>query len=523
VIYCDACGEPVEGRYCRMCGAPVPDAHQASQQHQGRHGAAQRAYQGSGYQGDARQYSAEQYGAGQYSAGEYGAAAGQYSAGHAGGAASGMYSPTSQVPSVQGSLAQAPVAYAPVPQYQGDPLTDPLPADPAQQAAQYVSQAQAAAAYGQQATQYVPSAPYAQNQAATQYAPAQPPGSPLPFDQNRQATQYLPADQLPGQQAQQQPTQYIAPQARQALPTPPVPGDPNFDLLFRGAQSAGDDGRTRMLSPVDMPPGMPGMPGMPAPSAQPYAEPPVRPGGPGGGGPGGYDDTDSDGPNQKLMIWGTFGAVGVVVVIILGLLYLGGGSGGGSPAASTANSATAAAGSATPTVGTVTLPSASLSPSASPSPSPSPSPTGNSTLPLSQGSSGTLVTYVQQRLNQLGYYQGQATGQYDGTTAEAVVQFQGAAHVTADPAGTVGSATLTAIIAAGSQPDLKAGHNDSTADVERLQEALNVADNAGLTVNGSYDGPTTAAVAAYQSAAGIQPTGAMNAQTWQALQMGTLG
>jgi peptidoglycan hydrolase-like protein with peptidoglycan-binding domain len=212
-----------------------------------------------------------------------------------------------------------------------------------------------------------------------------------------------------------------------------------------------------------------------------------------------------------------------VVVIILGLLYLGGGSGGGSPAASTNNSATAGAGSASPTIGAVTLPSASLSPSASPSPSPSPSPTGNSTLPLSQGSSGNLVTYVQQRLNQLGYYQGQTTGEYDGTTAEAVVEFQSAAHVTADPAGTVGSSTLTAIIAAGSQPVLKAGHGGSTADVERLQEALNVADNAGLTVNGSYNAQTTTAVAAYQSAVGIQPTGAMDTQTWQALQTGTLG
>jgi peptidoglycan hydrolase-like protein with peptidoglycan-binding domain len=553
VIYCDACGEPVEGRYCRMCGAPAPTAQQApQQQHYGRHGAGQggvgqnsAAQSGAGQNG-ADQYRSDQYGTDQYSAQQYGAnqygagQSGQYSAGHAA-AASGAYNPTSQVPSVQGSLAQAPMAYAATAQFQGDPLTDPLPPDPAQQPTQYVSPAQAAAAYAQQQTQYVQSAPYAQNQAATQYAPApgsSPAGSPSPFDQNRQATQYLPADQAAGfaqaagQQAQpqQQPVQYLVPQARQALPTPPAPGDPNFDLLFRGAQGTADDGRTRVLSPVDVPPGMPApaRPTMAVPGVQPYPQPVPGPGGPGGGGgPGGYDDADSGNPNQKMMIWGTFGAVGVVVIIILGLLYLGGGGNSGTPAAAGDTSATATA-SASPTIGSVTLPSVSASPSASPSPSPSPSPsaTGNSSLPLSQGSSGNLVTYVQQRLGQLGYYQGSATGQYDSNTAVSVVSFQAAAHVTADPAGTVGAATLTAIIAAGSTPALKAGggghSGGSAADVERLQEALNVAVNAGLTVSGNYTAQTAAAVSAYQSAVGIQPTGAMTAQTWQALQTGQL-
>jgi peptidoglycan hydrolase-like protein with peptidoglycan-binding domain len=145
---------------------------------------------------------------------------------------------------------------------------------------------------------------------------------------------------------------------------------------------------------------------------------------------------------------------------------------------------------------------------------------GGTTLPLSLGSTGQYVHYVQTRLHQLGDYHGEITGQYDQATAQAVTDFQGKAGVTADPAGTVGRSTLTAMIAAGSQPNLKFGQR--SGDVRRLQEALNAAENAGLTVNGKFDAATFAAVRGYQQQVGVNQTGTANQQTWAALQSGRI-
>jgi peptidoglycan hydrolase-like protein with peptidoglycan-binding domain len=90
--------------------------------------------------------------------------------------------------------------------------------------------------------------------------------------------------------------------------------------------------------------------------------------------------------------------------------------------------------------------------------------------------------------------------------------------VTGDPAATVGRSTLTALIAAGSRPNLRFGQH--SGDVRRVQEALNAAENAGLTVSGKYDASTAEAVIRYQQQVGVTPTGSMNGQTWDALQSG---
>ncbi len=145
---------------------------------------------------------------------------------------------------------------------------------------------------------------------------------------------------------------------------------------------------------------------------------------------------------------------------------------------------------------------------------------GGTTLPLSLGSTGAYVRYVQTRLRQLGYYHGDISGQYDQAPAQAVISFQARAQVSADPSGTVGRPTLTALIAAGSQPNLHVG--ERSGDVKRLQQALNSAEGAGLNVSGRYDEATFLAVASYQSRTGLPPTGNMNAQTWAALQSGTI-
>jgi peptidoglycan hydrolase-like protein with peptidoglycan-binding domain len=215
--------------------------------------------------------------------------------------------------------------------------------------------------------------------------------------------------------------------------------------------------------------------------------------------------------------------------VILGLLYVGShnNNAGGAGADATASSTPTAVISTQPTISSVNLapgspsPSPSASPSASPSPSPSASasaPTGGTTLPLSLGSTGQLVHDVQTRLHQLGYYHGPVNGQYDQATAQAVTDFQAKAGVTGDPAATVGRSTFTALIAAGSQPNLHLGQNSGS--VKRLQESLNAAENANLTVNGKYDIATATAVGQYQQQVGVNPTGSMNGQTWNALQSG---
>jgi peptidoglycan hydrolase-like protein with peptidoglycan-binding domain len=89
---------------------------------------------------------------------------------------------------------------------------------------------------------------------------------------------------------------------------------------------------------------------------------------------------------------------------------------------------------------------ASLSPSASPSASPTPTPT--KTKPpapkkLKVGAKGAEVVALQQRLTELGYWNGKADGHFGGTTQQAVFALQKAAGIGRD--GTVGPKTQKAL------------------------------------------------------------------------------
>ena len=318
------------------------------------------------------------------------------------------------------------------------------------------------------------------------------------------------------------------------LPTHAQPPESAFESLFRQPDGQiNPHSLTQMIPPVEadyrMPP--PGSQQFNSFSGTPEKTT-VLPSHPGGGvyppGPGNEapDGWNDDEPGmRKPVLWGTIAAVVAASAVILGLLYIGShNTGNAAGAGSTASSAPSTVVSTQPSLGSVALApgSANPSPSASPSPSPSASMQGNggTTLPLSLGSTGTYVHYVQTRLRQLGYYHGDITGQYDQATAQAVISFQAKAQVTGDPSGTVGRSTLTALIAAGSQPNLHVGQH--SGDVKRLQEALNSAEGAGLNVSGRYDQPTFLAVANYQTRVGVAPTGTMNAQTWAALQSGSI-
>ena len=316
-------------------------------------------------------------------------------------------------------------------------------------------------------------------------------------------------------------------------PTHAQPPESAFESLFRQPDGQiNPHSLTQMIPPVEadyrMPP--PGSPQFDAFSAAPEKTT-VLPSHPGGGvyppeaGTEAPENWDDDEPGmRKPVLWGTIGAVVAASAVILGLLYIGSHNNGSAVGAgSTASGAPSAAVSTQASVGSVPLAVGSTNPSPSASPSASPSMqanNGSTTLPLSIGSTGTYVRYVQTRLRQLGYYHGDITGQYDQATAQAVSSFQGKAQVTGDPSGTVGRSTITALIAAGSQPNLHLG--ERSADVKRLQEALNSAEGAGLNASGRYDQATFLAVARYQTQIGTAPTGAANAQTWAALQSGTI-
>ena len=237
----------------------------------------------------------------------------------------------------------------------------------------------------------------------------------------------------------------------------------------------------------------------------------------------GPDDDDSDRP-RKSVIYGTLAAVAVAIAVIGALLYL------GTPGPASNNNASAlnttSAAQSTQPLNPLQLPSAL--PTTPPTTQPPTTPpatnpaSGNSALPLSLGSTGNLVKYVQQRLQQLRFYNGPDNGLFDQATAGAVQQFQAAARIQGDPASVVGRSTMTALIAAGSQPVLKVNGHNNPGDVKRLQAALDYAENANLPSNGSFTAATWAAVTRYQVSVGLTPNGEVDGQTWAKLQAGDL-
>jgi len=303
-----------------------------------------------------------------------------------------------------------------------------------------------------------------------------------------------------------EPTQMLAP-----MPTPPTQPPTEFDSLFRTADgSPGLHGQTQVMAPI---------------VDTDYRMPPpggVRP-------PLGRGNEDEPRTNRPV-VFATVGAVVVAAGVILGLLYLG--SHGSNTSASVSTTTTANAGAANANAsqapGVISLPTGAAT-TVTPSTPASSATTATSSsaaatfsgdsFPLGPGSSGSWVKWVQERLKQLGYYHGSVSGSFDQATALAVQQFQASAGVTGDAASTVGQHTATALAAAGSTPDLRFGTRSS--DVSRLNEALNLAEGANLS-GSRYSVQTAEAVAQYQQAVGIQPTGQVDAATWAKLQTGTL-
>jgi peptidoglycan hydrolase-like protein with peptidoglycan-binding domain len=307
-----------------------------------------------------------------------------------------------------------------------------------------------------------------------------------------------------------EPTQVMAP-----MPTPPTQPPTEFDSLFRSEDGApGLHGQTQVLPPI--------------------VETDYRMQPPGAAPPGGYGGPEEE-PEQRanrVVIFATLGAVIVAAGIIIALLLMGNQSNSGSGASASTTGQAKGVGAATSQApGQITLPSnAATTPSAPASSSPAttaattpPASTSaafhGDSFPLGPGSKGSSVKWVQQRLQELGYYHGSVDGTFDQATALAVQQFQGAAGVTGDPASTVGQHTRLALTAAGSTPSLR--FDSRSSDVSRLNQSLDLAEGASLS-GSKYSMQTAEAVALYQQAVGLQPTGQVNAATWAKLQTGTL-
>jgi peptidoglycan hydrolase-like protein with peptidoglycan-binding domain len=306
--------------------------------------------------------------------------------------------------------------------------------------------------------------------------------------------------QMVGQRYGGEPTELIS----------PTPAE--FDSLFRSEDGQpGMHGQTQLLPPV---------------VEADYSMAPPRSGAAAPPGAAEYDRYagDDEPRSNRPVILATVGAVVVAAGVILGLLYLGNQStnspaSSGTPAAGVTSSATTTAGAgpisipsdgATITTGAPTTAATSAAAGAF---------QGDS-LPLGPGSQGGVVKWVQEKLKQLNYYQGSATGTFDQATAVAVQQFQAAAGVTGDPASTVGLHTLVALEAAGSTPNLHMGSRASS-EIGRLNAALSYA--TGTKLSGDrYTMSTAAAVLRYQQAVGLTPTGQVDAATWAKLQTGTL-
>lgn len=138
---------------------------------------------------------------------------------------------------------------------------------------------------------------------------------------------------------------------------------------------------------------------------------------------------------------------------------------------------------------------------------------------VQQGDSGSQVTQVQQRLQQLGYFNTNVTGFFGTITRDAVIRFQGDNRLATD--GVVGPRTLEALGIA-SQPYnptlpnrqlIGLGEGDQGPGVEDLQFRLQALGyfNANRT---RYFGPlTTSAVRQLQRDYGISPTGVVSEET----------
>ncbi|MEH2291136.1 peptidoglycan-binding protein [Nostoc sp.] len=126
---------------------------------------------------------------------------------------------------------------------------------------------------------------------------------------------------------------------------------------------------------------------------------------------------------------------------------------------------------------------------------------------LSQGKTGAAVTRLQQRLRQLGYFNGKPTGNFGRITKDAVIAFQRNYRITAT--GIVNQQTWNALM--GSSPT-SSRSSLSTQQVRELQVRLRQLGYLNTDATGNVGSKTREAVIAFQQNNGLPVDGIANAQ-----------
>ena len=126
---------------------------------------------------------------------------------------------------------------------------------------------------------------------------------------------------------------------------------------------------------------------------------------------------------------------------------------------------------------------------------------------LKNGSSGTTVKKLQQRLWECGWYDGSINGKFDSATEKAVRAFQKAQKISAD--GIAGSKTQKAVYSASPALGLNATleKGDTSLAVEQLQKMLAKVGMYSGEADGSFGAATQQAVIDYQNARGLTANG----------------
>lgn len=151
---------------------------------------------------------------------------------------------------------------------------------------------------------------------------------------------------------------------------------------------------------------------------------------------------------------------------------------------------------------------------------------------LQEGSTGSAVTKLQQRLKTLNFYTGAADGTFGSKTKAAVIKFQQNNAVTAD--GIVGELTESAIqraIWVSQRQTVQEGSQGK--DVQKVQELLKKADAINTmqkavwdvpggtfgisSVDGKFGDNTKAAIIKFQQVSKLKGDGVVGAVTWNRL------
>lgn len=182
----------------------------------------------------------------------------------------------------------------------------------------------------------------------------------------------------------------------------------------------------------------------------------------------------------------------------------------------------------------------STAPAPTPTPTPTPAPTPAPTGPAPTGNElsdarctpasinrtayrptspqrGSFVVPLQCLLKQQRLYRYEVTGTWNGPTSTALAAFQKrVGHLVRDIVTL--NDWMSLVTAGNGGSALRAG--STGADVVRVQRALNAWGTPYLTVTGTYDAPTAAAVGAYQRSIRLPVTRTVGSATWTALVAG---